>query len=184
MKARCCTCAPAGSARPGDRAAPCRDDEHHDAGDPASAAPRARRRFRAGRPPARPAPARISATPGSSATPPISSPASGSAMTTIRRPRRRPAAACRSKSGPASCARPIRACRWRPAEVASGAAVSVELVPDGLASQCAAALAAAQAPVPLAPIPVRQRLSPPPARASAPPNHRRGRKRRRDWMAG
>ena len=89
-------------ARPGDRAAQCRDDEHHDAGDAALAAPRARRRFRAGWPPARPAPARISATPGSSATPPISSPASGSAMTTTRRPRRRPAAACRSRSGPAS----------------------------------------------------------------------------------
>ena len=75
------------------------DDEHDDAGDAARPAPRARRRSRAGRPPARPAPARISATPGSSATPPISSPASGSAMTTTRRPRRRPAAACRSKSG-------------------------------------------------------------------------------------
>ena len=32
-------------------------------------------------------------------------------MTTIRRPGRRPAAACRSRSGPASCAPPIRACR-------------------------------------------------------------------------
>ena len=42
---------------------------------------------RASRPPARPAPSRISATPGSSATPAIWSPASGSAMTTIRRPR-------------------------------------------------------------------------------------------------
>ena len=41
----------------------------------------------ASRPPARPAPARIIATPGSSATPAIWSPASGSAMTTIRRPR-------------------------------------------------------------------------------------------------
>ena len=41
----------------------------------------------ASRPPARPAPARISATPGSSATPAIWSPACGSAMTTIRRPR-------------------------------------------------------------------------------------------------
>ena len=71
------------------------------------------RASRAGPPPARPAPARISATPGSSATPPTSSPASGSAMTTTRRPRRRPAAACRWKSGPASCARRIRACRWR-----------------------------------------------------------------------
>ena len=97
-------CAPARAARPGDRAAPCRDDEHHDAGDADSAAPRARPKFPAGPPPARPAPARISATPGSSATPPISSPASGSAMTTTRRPRRRPAAACRWKSGPASCA--------------------------------------------------------------------------------
>ena len=38
---------------------------------------------RAGRPPAKPAPARISVTPGSSATPRTSSPASGSATTTI-----------------------------------------------------------------------------------------------------
>ena len=38
--------------------------------------------------PARPAPPRIIATPGSSAIRPISSPASGSATTTIRRPRR------------------------------------------------------------------------------------------------
>jgi penicillin-binding protein 1A len=67
----------------------------------------------AGPPPARPAPARIFATPGSSATPPISSPASGSAMTTTRRPKRPPAAGCRSTSGPASCARRIRAWRWR-----------------------------------------------------------------------
>ena len=78
------------------------DDEHHDARDAGRAAPRARPTFPAGRRPARPAPARISATPGSSATPPTSSPASGWATTTIRRPARRPAAACRSKSGAAS----------------------------------------------------------------------------------
>ena len=46
--------------------------------------------------------AKISAMPGSSATPRTSSPASGSAMTTTRRPKRRPAAACRSISGAAS----------------------------------------------------------------------------------
>ncbi len=55
--------------------------------------------------------ARISATPGSSATRRISSPASGSAMTTARRPSTSPAAACRSKSGAASCATRTRACR-------------------------------------------------------------------------
>ena len=42
------------------------------------------RRRSPGRRPARPAPARIRATPGSSATPPISPPACGSAMTTAR----------------------------------------------------------------------------------------------------
>jgi len=55
-------------AGPGDRAAQRRDDEHHDAGD---AAVRHRAQggdFPVGWPPARPAPARISATPGSSAT--------------------------------------------------------------------------------------------------------------------
>ena len=59
-------------ARPGDRAAQCRDDEHHDAGDPAQRHRAQGGDSRAGWPPARPAPARISATPGSSATPPIS----------------------------------------------------------------------------------------------------------------
>ena len=67
------------------------------------------RSCRNGRPPARPAPARISATPGSSATPPISSPGSGSATTIPRRRAAPPAAACRSTSGPASCAAPTRA---------------------------------------------------------------------------
>ena len=61
-----------------------RHDERHDARD-------GRGRHcqeggvRAGRRPARPAPARIRATPGSSATRPTSPPASGSAMTTARR---------------------------------------------------------------------------------------------------
>jgi penicillin-binding protein 1A len=55
-----------------------------------------------GRPPARPAPPRISATPGSSAIPAISSPGSGSVMTTTRLPRRPPGAACRSRSGAGS----------------------------------------------------------------------------------
>ena len=54
---------------------------------------------------------KISATPGSSATPRILSPASGSAMTTARRPSTSPAAACRWRSGAASCAARIRACR-------------------------------------------------------------------------
>ena len=114
--------APARRAQPGDRAAQCRDDERDDAGDADLGHGARRRRFRAGSPPARPAPARISATPGSSATPPISSPASGSAMTTIRRPRRRPAADCRWKSGPASCARRIRACRSRRCRTRNAAA--------------------------------------------------------------
>ena len=52
--------------------------------------------------PERPAPARITATPGSSVTPRDWLPASGSAMTTPRRPARRPAAACRSRSGAGS----------------------------------------------------------------------------------
>ena len=64
------------------------DDERDDAGDAAHRHRPQGRRCRAGRPPARPAPRRISATPGSSATPAISSPASGSATTTIRRPRK------------------------------------------------------------------------------------------------
>ena len=55
----------------------------------------------AGRRPARPARHRISATPGSLATPRSWSPASGSAMTTVRRPKRSPAAACRPRSGAA-----------------------------------------------------------------------------------
>ena len=89
-------------ARPRHRAAICGDDERHDAARRCSPAPPARPSFRAGRPPAKRARARISATPGSSATPAGSSPASGSAMTTIRRRKRRPAAICRSKSGAAS----------------------------------------------------------------------------------
>ena len=76
----------AGAARPHRRRPLCRDDERDDARDVGLAAPRAAPTCPAGRPPARPAPARIIATPGSSATPRISSPASGSAMTTIRRP--------------------------------------------------------------------------------------------------
>ena len=79
-----------------------RHDERDDAARRCSSAPRTRPSCPAGRPPARPAPPRISATPGSSATPGISSPASGSATTTPRRPRRPPAAACRSRSGAAS----------------------------------------------------------------------------------
>ena len=51
---------------------------------------------------ARPAPARISATPGSSATPARSPPASGSATTTASRPRRPRAATCRRSPGSAS----------------------------------------------------------------------------------
>ena len=51
---------------------------------------------------ARPAPARITATPGSSATRLISSPASGSAMTTIRQAARQPAAAFRWRFGAGS----------------------------------------------------------------------------------
>ena len=59
----------------------------------------ARRRSPAGRPAARPARARISATPGSSATPPTSPPASGSATIPTRRPSTPPAARCRPRSG-------------------------------------------------------------------------------------
>ena len=77
-------------------------DERDDARDLAIGTAQKARLAAAGRPPARPAPARISATPGSSATPLTSSPASGSATTTPRRPGRRPAAACRSKSGAAA----------------------------------------------------------------------------------
>ncbi len=102
------------AARPHHRRALRRDDERDDGADIDD-------RYRpqgcaAGlaRPPARPAPPRISATPGSSATPPISSPACGSAMTTARRPRRSPAAACRWKSGAASCAARITAFRSPP----------------------------------------------------------------------
>ena len=146
-KARCCTCAQARTARPHRRAAPCRDDEHDDAGDAALGTAR-KAELPAGRPPARPAPARISATPGSSATRPTWSPASGSATTTTRRPGRRPAAACRWKSGPASCARRIRACRWRACRARSAAA-SVEPVSDGVAGQRRAA-SQSPAPVPLA----------------------------------
>ena len=62
----------------------------------------ARPTCRAGRRRARPAPRRISATPGSSATPATSSPVSGSATTTPRRPRKPPAADCRSRSGASS----------------------------------------------------------------------------------
>jgi penicillin-binding protein 1A len=90
------------SASAGHRAALRRDDEPMMQETLLSGTARKAELGRAGRPPARPAPARISATPGSSATPPTSSPASGSAMTTTRRPRRRPAAACRSRSGAAS----------------------------------------------------------------------------------
>ena len=78
------------------------DDEHDDARDAGRRAPHAAPACPAGRPPARPAPARISATPGSSATPRTSSPASGSATTTTRRPAKPSAAACRSKSGAGS----------------------------------------------------------------------------------
>ena len=73
--------------RPRHRRAPRRDDEPDDAGDAGDRHRAQGRRSAATRPPARPAPARISATPGSSATPAIWSPACGSAMTTIRRPR-------------------------------------------------------------------------------------------------
>ena len=68
--------------------------------------------------------ARISATPGSSATPRTSSPASGSATTTARRRGTLPAAACRSRSGAASCARRIRACRSKTCPEATAAAAS------------------------------------------------------------
>ena len=99
------------------------DDECDDAGDARSPAPRARPSCRAGPPPARPAPRRISATPGSSATPGTSSPASGSATTTTRRRKKttgggiagrhleplhegRRTRACRSPPCPACRARP------------------------------------------------------------------------------
>ncbi len=88
--------------RPRDRAAICGDDERHDAGDAAHRHGAQGASFPAGRRPARPAPARISATPGSSATRASSSPASGSAMTIIRRRKKPRAAICRSKSGAAS----------------------------------------------------------------------------------
>ncbi len=74
--------APQRGQRPGRRRAPRGDDEHDDDGDADCRAPRARPICRAGRRPARPARARIGATPGSSATPAASSPAYGSATTT------------------------------------------------------------------------------------------------------
>ena len=82
----------------------------------------ARPTCRAGRRRARPAPARITATPGSSATPASSSPASGSAMTIIRRPKRPRAPICRWKSGAATCATRSRAWWWRDCPAAAGAA--------------------------------------------------------------
>ena len=130
-------------------------------------APRARRTLPAGWPPARPAPARISATPGSSASPRGSSPASGSAMTTIRRPRRQPAAACRSKSGPASCARLIRAWRWRACRTRNAAASCRTCFRPRRRS--AQRQAKSSAPVPLAPAPPGGSYRPPPTRTSTPP---------------
>ena len=77
--------------------------------------------------------AKISATPGSSATPRIWSPASGSATMTARRPSTSPAAACRWRSGAASCARPTRTCRSpacpAPAAAASSQACSADRAP-------------------------------------------------------
>ena len=161
------------SARPGDRAAPCRDDEHHDAGDAALRHRAQGGHSRAGPPPARPAPARISATPGSSATRRTSSPASGSAMTTTRRPRRPPAAACRWKSGPASCAWRIRACRWQDYRILAASAVSCRTCSRAARKSAtpppSAPLQSAQAPVPLRPIPSDNGYRPAPTRASAPP---------------
>ena len=182
-------CAPARSARPGDRAAPCGDDEHHDAGDADLTAPRARRKFRAGSPPARPAPARISAMPGSSATRPTSSPASGSAMTTTRRPRRRPAADCRWKCGPDSCGPRIRACRSRACRTrAAGRRLPVELFQGGPQVSNApqpTQLQSAQAPMPQRPIPSDNGYRPPPTRASAPPPNPNARPERQPGsMAG
>ena len=105
---------------------------------------------RAGRPPARPAPARISATPGSSATPPTSSPASGSATTIPRRRAARPAAACRWISGPLHARRASGraggACpAWRAPSLASiFAACRIGAARPMSAPQRAAATAAAE----------------------------------------
>ena len=143
----------------------------------------------AGWPPARPAPARISATPGSSATPPISSPASGSATTTTRRPGRRPAAACRWKSGPASCKRRIRA--WPVAGLPSSqrGGCHVEPVPDGVAGQRSRKPGGTGADTARAGPLRAARYRPPPARTSAPPPPNPSacaplEARRGDWTAG
>ena len=91
---------PAGKpARTSHRAKLCRHDEQHVAGNVAQA-PHARRRSPAGWQQARPGRPRIIATPGSSAIPAIWSPASGSAMTTIRRREKLRAAGFQWKSGP------------------------------------------------------------------------------------
>ena len=125
--------------------------------------------------PARPAPARISATPGSSATPPTSSPASGSAMTTTRRPGRRPAAACRWKSGPLHARGPSGRRGRGLAEFAARPASCSNMVQA--ASQAARRLAVARRRA--APTAVGRRLSAGADANSAPPNPKRGRKQPR-----
>ena len=136
--------------RPRDRSDLCGDDEFH-AGADAGHRHRARRRIcRAGRRRARPAPARITATPGSSATPASSSPGSGSATTTIRRPKRPPAPICRWKSGRATCATPCAAWWSRACRPAAGAAKALS---GGPAASLWPFSQPAQAPQPAPPAP-------------------------------
>ena len=129
---------------PRHRSGLCGDDERDAAGDAAHRHGAQGRSCRAGRRRARPAPARIAATPGSSATRAISSPASGSATTTVRRPKRPRAAICRWRSGRATCASRMRASRRSRCRAASGKAPAE--APPGWPWQGPASMAEASQP--------------------------------------